>query len=95
MSASDLLDSDTTLMRMFAGKLTLEEVNEQEAILVNENIDTVTGSCKPKPAERALTEEEKERIEEDPNDYNLDVYVRSVLGIRPPSKGSLLTQLER
>ena len=52
-------------MSMFAGKMTIDEFNAEEAILVNENIDTVTGSYKPKPAQRALTEEEKERIEDE------------------------------
>ena len=82
-------------MDMLDGKMTLEEANEEEAILVNENIDTVTGSCKPKPAERALTEEEKERIDRQQNNHNLDVYFRSIVGRRQAPRGSLLTQLER
>ena len=82
-------------MSMFAGKMTIDEFNAEEAILVNENIDTVTGSCKPKLAERALTEEEKERIDRQQNNHNLDVYFRSILGRRQAPRGSLLTQLQR
>ena len=47
---------------MFAGKITIDEFNAEEATLVNKNIDRVTGSYKPKPAQRALTEEEKEKL---------------------------------
>ena len=42
-----------------------------------------------------FTEEEKERIDKQQNNHNIDAYFRRILGKQQAPRGSLLTQLER
>ena len=88
-----LYSPNTHLMDMLAGKMTIDELNAKEAIL-RSNVNIVTGSYQPNPIQRAA-EEEEYRIEKSQNDHNMDVYVRSLLGIGSAPRRSSSAQLQR